>query len=60
MPVCCPAIPEIRSGDSTYDVVTMTYSYTSAGDEEQRDVCGGNHVCQRVDVACHECYEYNR
>ena len=59
VPVCCPPIPEVRSGDPTYDVVTMSYNYTHVGDEEQQEVCGGNHVCQKVDVACEQCYEYN-
>ena len=58
VPVCCPELQEVRSGDPSYDVVTMSYNYTHTGDEEQQDVCGGDHVCQRVEVTCQECYEY--
>ena len=36
----------------------MSYNYTHSGDEEQREVCGGDHVCQKVDVTCQACYEY--
>ena len=60
VPVCCPPLEVLRSEDPDYDVVTMTYNYTSARDEEQEEVCGENHVCQRVDVTCEECHEYER
>jgi len=60
VPVCCPPLSEVRSGDPAYDVITMTYNFTHDGDDEQKAVCGGDHVCQRVEVACQQCYEYKR